>query len=162
MEDADSAFDGIGDAADSESVETDGSQSNGAGTGTLENPTPEASGALDTDTIRIGDLVWSPSTTDQCVVQAADDPLQEKAFVSGDLDAEGTADYRFSYEGHGAVEGQLFGNTMFWMAGERDGSELTFDVDFDAGVISGTGLFYNGHTNEWAYGSFMFECGEGG
>ena len=162
--DLDSAFEGIGDVAESGSVEA-GRKSGDSGVGTLENPTPEASGALEANTIRIGDTVWSPphpSTTGQCVVQAADDPLDESAWVWGDIDDQASADFRFSYDGSGSVEGQLFGNTMFWMSGERDGSELTFDIDFDAAIISGTGLFYNGHTNEWAYGSFMFDCENSG
>ena len=159
-----SAFDGVGDAAKAESVDSDAETSD-SDAGSLENPIPEASGTLDPNSIRIGGEVWSPphpSTTGQCVVQAADDPVEESAWVWGGIDSEGTADFRFSYEGSGSVEGQLFGNTMHWMSGERDGSELSFVIDFDAAVISGSGLFYNGHTNSWAYGSFSFNCADSG
>lgn len=44
---------------------------------------------------------------------------------------------------------------------EKDGTELTVNLDFETSSISGEGLFYNTHTNEWVYGSFQFACQDG-
>jgi len=47
---------------------------------------------------------------------------------------------------------------MNWISGVKDGTELTINLDFETNTMSGEGLFYNGHTDEWFYGSFAFTC----
>lgn len=157
----DSIFDGIGEAAESGTI---GSGEGDSGPGSLEDPTPEGSGPLEPNTIRIGDTVWSPShpsTTGQCFVQAADGTLTDNGTAWGDIDDEGSS-FAFRVNSDESFTGEVRGNTMNWIAGQKDGSQLTIDLDVDASTISGEGLFYNGHTNEWAYGSFQFECEDDG
>ncbi len=166
----DSVFDGAGDAADSGSNDADSdsgesSESGDSGTGTLENPTPEAPGALETNTIRIGGTVWDPphpSTTGQCFTQEADGTLPDSATAWGDIDPAEGSSFAFRYNQDGSVEAEVSSNTMFWVAGIKDGSELTIDLDFENSTITGEGLFYNLNSDEWAYGSFSFACEDGG
>lgn len=158
--DSDSTFEGIGEGAEPGTIDE---RVNDSGPGSLGDPTPEASDPLEANSIRIGDQAWSPphpSTTGQCLVQAADGTLPNKGSAWGDID-EGSR-FAFRVNSDGSSTGEVTGDTMWWVAGQIDGSELTIELDFDSSTISGKGLFNNGHTNEWAYGSFQFECGEDG
>lgn len=143
-----------GDSASSGEANTD------SGSGTLENPTPEASGQLPPDSFRIGNNVWArtiPMTRGQCFVQEGEGVAPFTAW--GTLDNDDNLEYSVSYNADtDSSDAQVTSDSMFWVAGSRDGSELAVEDDFATQSISGTGLFYNMHSDEWAYGSFQFTC----
>lgn len=127
--------------------------------GTLESPTPEASGPLPSDGFRIGKDVWVrtiPITSGQCFVQEGEgiDPFA----VWGTLNGDDNLSFAVSYAEGGSFSSEVTSDSMFWAAGEKIGSELTVEHDFATQSISGDGLFYNLHSDEWAYASFQFTC----
>lgn len=130
-----------------------------SGSGTLENPTPEAPGPLPPDGFRIGDDVWErtvPITRGQCFVQEGDGATPFA--VWGTLDADDNLSFAVSYGEDGSFSSEVTSDSMFWVAGQRDGSDLTVTHDVATQSISGEGLFYNMQSDEWAYGSFEFTC----
>ena len=102
--------------------------------------------------------MWSrtlPMTRGQCFVE------EGKATARGTLNGDDTFEFSVKANSNGSFEAQILSNDMNWVAGVRDGSELSIDSDVSSQTISGAGLFYNMYTDEWAYGSFQFECTEG-
>lgn len=135
-----------------------GDGSGAGGSGSFEDPTPEASGELPPNGIRIGDNVWVRTTpaTGQCFVQEGEGVTPFA--VWGSLDNDDSLSVSVSTDQDGGFGAEITGNTMFWVAGSKDGSELSVDHDFASQTVSGSGLFYNLHTDEWAYSSFEFTC----
>ncbi len=134
--------------------------SNSDGPGTMDNPTPEASGALPPNGFRIGNTVWErtvPMTSGQCFVQESEGATPFA--VWGTLDGDDALDFSVSFDSDtDSTSAQVTSDTMFWVAGKQDGSQLAVEHDIDAQSVAGTGLFLNLHTNEWADGSFQFTC----
>jgi hypothetical protein len=129
------------------------------GSGTPDNPTPEASGPLPPDGFRIGNDVWVrtlPITSGQCFVQEGDGV--HPFTVWGTLDNDDGQSFAVNYDDDGRFSSEVTSDAMFWVAGSKDGSELTVEHDVATQSISGDGLFYNLHSDEWAYGSFQFTC----
>ena len=149
-------FGGIGQASDDADPEDQGS----SGGGTLESPTPEASSPLPADSIRIGDVVWERTipTDGQCFVQQDDGTIPDSGTAWGSVNNDQGVEFRVFHDQDGSQTAQVSSNVMDWISGVRDGTELTIQLDFEANTISGEGLFYNGHTDEWAYGPFTFTC----
>lgn len=167
---------------DDGSGDVDGAENNNAGTsgpepsddnpssedtggGSSEEPTPEASGPLSPDSIRIGSEVWSrtlPMTSGQCFVFKDDGTLPDSAVAWGSLDNDDSLSFSANYGQDGTFEAEVRGETMYWVAGERSGTELTVELDFDNLTITGEGIFNNLHTNEFAHGSFNFICEDDG
>ena len=152
------AFGGIGQASGDVAPEGQGS----SGGGTLENPTPEASSPLPSDSIRIGEAVWERAipTDGQCFVQEDDGTIAASGTAWGSVKNDPEVDFNVSQDQDGSVEAQVRSNLMDWVSGFKDGTELTVQLDFVTSSIIGDWLFYNGHTNEWAYGSFAFTCSD--
>lgn len=137
---------------------TGAEEDSGAATGgTLDAPTPESSETLNPDSIRIGADVWSV-TSEASSVQCALTQDSERTFAWGSLDNNDSLYYSIDRSADGTTEGQVSSDTMNWVAGGRIGTGIIVEGDFAAGTISGTGLFNNLHTDEWAYGSFAITC----
>ncbi len=138
-------------------------RSNSDGPGTMDNPTPEASGALAPNGFRIGNTVWErtvPITRGQCFVQDSEGATPFAAW--GTLNGDDALEFGVSYDSDtDSTDAQVTSDNMFWVAGKKDGSQLSVEHDVEALSIAGTGLFYNLHTDEWAYGSFQFTCEPG-
>ena len=149
-------FGGIGQASDD--VDPDDQASSGGGT--LEDPTPEASSPITADSIRIGDAAWERTTpTDgQCFLREDDGTIPDSGTAWGSVNNEQGVEFMVSHHQDGSLEAQVSSNEMNWISGVKDGTELTIQLDFGTNTMSGEGLFYNGHTDEWAYGSFTFTC----
>lgn len=126
--------------------------------GSQDSPTPESTNALPADSIRIGDTAWQRTLLDsgQCFVQEGDGATPFA--VWGNLDNDETLRFSISDNADAGYEGSVEGPTMGWIAGGRDGTELTVEWDVAAQTISGEGLFYNYFDDTWAYGSFAFDC----
>lgn len=152
-------FGGIGQA----SGDVDPGDQGSSGGGTLEDPTPEASSPLPADSIRIGEAVWERTIPrdGQCFVQEDDGTIPDSGAASGSVNNDPAVEFRVSHAQDGSVEAQVSSDLMNWISGVKDGTELTIQLDFETSTMSGEGLFYNGHTDEWAYGSFTFTCLEG-
>ncbi len=133
---------------------------NSDGPGTMDNPTPEASGALPPNGFRIGNTVWErtiPMTGGQCFVQESEGAIPFA--VWGTLDGDDALDFGVSYDSDtDSTSAQVTSDAVFWVAGKQDGSQLAVEHDIDAQSVAGNGLFLNLLTNEWAYGSFQFTC----
>lgn len=167
----DTSREGDGVAAGDSGSQTDSSQDPGpgdqeseGGVGTLDNPIPEASGALASNSLRIGDTTWVrtlPMTRGQCFLYEDDGTLPDSGTAWGSLNDDDNLSYSVNYHQDGSFEAQVSSDTMFWVSGQREGSELTITLDFATQTISGDGLFFNLHTGEWAYGSFEVTCEEG-
>jgi hypothetical protein len=145
------------DGSDS-NVGTEAATASGDG-GTFDDPTPEASGSLPPDGFRIGDDVWVrtiPITSGQCFVQEGEGITPFT--VWGTLNNDDTLSLAVSHDQDAGVAAEVRSDTMSWVAGGKDGTEVVVEHDFVAQSITGSGLFYNGHSNEWAYGSFDFTC----
>jgi hypothetical protein len=153
-------FGGIGESSGDVDPDDQGS----SGGGTLENPTPEASSPLPSDSFRIGDAVWERTipTDGQCFVQEDDGTIPDSGAARGSVNNDPGVEFSVSHDQDGSVEAQVSSDLMNWISGVKDGTELTIQLDFETNSMSGAGLFYNGHTDEWAYGSFMFTCLDGG
>lgn len=151
-------FGGIGQA--SGDVEP-GEQGSSDG-GTLDEPTPEASSALPADSMRIGDSVWERTipSDGQCFVQEDDGTISDSGTVWGSVSNDQGVEFKVSHGQDGGLSAQISSNLMGWNSGVKDGTELTIQLDFETNTMSGEGLFYNTHTNEWAYGSFTFTCSD--
>lgn len=126
-------------------------------------PTPEASGPLGENTIRIGDQTWErtlPMTTGQCFLFEDDGTLPDSGTAWGTLD--GDEDLRFAarYQQDGTFESEVSNNhDMYWGSGPRFGEDdLVIELDFDTLTISGNGTFASLITGERAMGSFQFTC----
>ncbi len=164
---------GVDAAQDTSPSSDQGSQETQAGAGesgddagqtSADDPTPEGSGPLDVDSIRIGSNVWHrtlPMTRGQCFLQPDDGTLPDSGVAWGTLDNDDNLSYAANYNQDATFEAEVSSDTMFWVAGVRTGSELSIELDFAADTIRGEGLFNNLHTDEWAYGSFQFTCDEG-
>lgn len=129
------------------------------GTGTLDNPTPEAPGPLPADGFRIGNDVWErtiPMTRGQCFVQEGDGAAPFA--VWGTLNGDDSMSFAVDDGGSGNPTSEVTSDTMFWVSGQKDGTQLTVEHDAATRSISGEGIFYNLQTDEWAYGSFQFTC----
>ncbi len=152
-------FGGIG----QDSGDVDPADQVSSGGGTLENPTPEASSPLAADSIRIGEAAWERTipTDGQCFVQEDDGTIPDSGTAWGSVNNDQAVEYRVSQNQDGSLEAQVSSDLMNWISGQKDGTELTVNLDFGTSSISGEGLFYNTHTDEWAYGSFQFTCTEG-
>ncbi len=152
-------FGGIGQASGDVDPDDQGS----SGGGTLENPTPEASSPLPADSIRIGDGVWERAipTDGQCFVHEDDGTIPDNGTAWGSVANDQEVEFRVKHDQDGSLTAQVSSNLMDWISGQKDGTELTVNLDFATSSISGEGLFYNTHTNEWAFGSFAFTCLEG-
>lgn len=125
--------------------------------GTYEEPTPEADGPVRTNGLRIGADEWTRSAGDgQCFVEDGDLGLRATAW--GSLDDDPALSFSIDLDADGSAEGQISSDSMGWVAGGRDGTELTVLADASAQTITGSGLFYDFHTDGWAYGSFAFVC----
>ena len=127
--------------------------------GTLDDPTPEASGLLPQDGFRIGDDVWVrtvPITSGQCFVQEGEGITPFA--VWGTLNNDDSLSFAVSHDQDAGFGAEVTSDTMFWVAGRKDGTEVIVDHDFATQSITGSGLFYNLHSDEWAYGSFEFTC----
>lgn len=137
-----------------------------SGPGSAEDPTPEASGSLDSDSIRIGNEVWNrtlPMTSGQCYVFKDDGNLPDSANAWGTLNNDDGLEFSASHGQDGSFEAQVRSDNMYWLAGERSpGTELTIELDHDNLTLRGEGIFNNIHTNEFAYGSFEFVCEDDG
>lgn len=133
--------------------------------GNADDPTPEASGPLDPDSIRIGSEVWNrtlPMTTGQCFVFKDDGNLPDSAVAWGTLNNDDGLSFSADYGQDGTFGAEVQGENMYWVAGQRSGTDLTIELDFDNLTITGEGIFNNLHTNEFAYGSFHFVCEDDG
>lgn len=152
-------FGGIG----QESGDVDPGDQGSSGGGTLEDPTPEASSSLPADSIRIGDAVWERTipTDGQCNVIEDDGIIPDRGWAWGSVNNDQGVDFSVNHSEDGSLDAQVSSDLMDWISGQKDGTELTIDLDFETSSISGEGLFYNTHTNEWAYGSFQFTCQDG-
>ena len=78
--------------------------------------------------------------------------------VWGTLNGDDNLSFAVSYAEDGSFSSEVTSDSMFWVAGQKDGTELTVTHDFAAQSIRGDGLFYNLHSDQWAYGSFDFTC----
>lgn len=124
--------------------------------------TPEASGPLEPNTIRIGDEVWSrtlPMTSGQCFLIEDDGTLTDAATAWGTLNGDDALSFRASYQVD-AIEAQVKNESdMYWGAGPRfTEDDLVIELDFDNLTISGHGTFVSLITGEKAMGSFEFVC----
>lgn len=127
--------------------------------GTLDNPTPEPSGTLPSNGFRIGDNAWArtvPITRGQCFVQEGEGVLPFA--VWGTLDNDDGLSFAVSIGEDDAFSSEVTSDTMFWVAGQRVGSQLSVTHDLTTQTISGEGIFNNLQSNEWAHGSFAFTC----
>jgi len=149
-------FGGIGAA----SADIDPGDQGSSDGGTLEDPTPEANGPLPADSIRIGNEVFERTipADGQCFTQEDDGTIPDSGVVGGSLNNDPEFSFNVRHGQDGSLEAEVRSNLMDWISGVKDGTELTVDLDFETSSISGEGLFYNVHTNEWAYGSFTFTC----
>jgi hypothetical protein len=143
-----------------------------AGQTTLTEPTggaitsevlPEASGPLPDNSIRIGDQVWMrtlPMTSGQCFLYEDDGTLPTSGTVWGTLDNDEGLRFSARYGQDGGFESEVSNNLdMYWGSGQRFGEEeLTIELDFDALMVTGTGIFKSLTTGQRAYGSFTFTC----
>lgn len=125
--------------------------------------TPEASGPLGENTIRIGDQTWErtlPMTTGQCFLFEDDGTLPDSASAWGTLDND--EDLRFSarFNQDGTFESEVSNNhDMYWGSGPRFGEDdLVVELDFETLTISGSGTYSSLITGERAMGSFQFTC----
>lgn len=151
--------------AGTETGGSDPDDSGGAGDGTDDGDgvTPEASGPLGENTIRIGDQTWErtlPMTSGQCFLFEDDGTLPDSASAWGTLDND--EDLRFSarYNQDGTFESEVSNNhDMYWGSGPRFGEDdLVVELDFENLTISGSGTYSSLITGERAMGSFQFTC----
>lgn len=124
--------------------------------------TPEASGPLEANTIRIGDQVWNrtlPMTTGQCFLIEDDGTLTDAGTAWGTLNGEDSLTFSASYRVDG-VEAQVKNESdMYWGSGPRFlEDDLVVELDFANLTISGHGIFVSLITGEKAMGSFEFVC----
>ncbi len=152
-------FGGIG----QDSGDVDPADQGSSGGGTLENPTPEATSPLPADSIRIGDTAWERKipTDGQCFVHEDDGTIPDTGNVWGSVNNDPEVEVRVKHNEDGSQSAQVDSNLIGWISGQMNGTELTVNLDFETSSISGKGLFYNTHADEWAYGSFAFTCLEG-
>jgi hypothetical protein len=128
--------------------------------------TPEASGALEPNTIRIGSQVWHrtlPMTSGQCVVFKTDGTLPDWGNVWGPLDGDDdTLRFAARYGQDGTFEAQVSNDfDIYWGAGTRfqaEEADLVIELDFDNLMVTGNGTFRSLNTGESAMGSFTFTC----
>lgn len=142
----------------------DGSGAGGSGgSGAGDEVTPEASGPLAPNTIRIGDQVWErtlPMTTGQCFLYEDDGTLPDSGTAWGTLDGDEDLRYAASYNQDGTFEAEISNNLdMYWGSGPRfQEDDLVVELDFDTLTITGEGTFRSLTTGERAEGSFVFVC----
>ncbi len=143
-----------------ESVQGDtGDPSNGGS----DEPTPEASGPLGENSIRIGDQTWErtlPMTTGQCFLYEDDGTLPDSASAWGTLDNDEDLRFAARYGQDGSFESEVSNNEdMYWGSGPRFGEDdLEIELDFENLTISGSGTYVSLITGERAVGSFQFTC----
>ncbi|MEX1037977.1 MAG: hypothetical protein WDZ96_03865 [Acidimicrobiia bacterium] len=134
-----------------------------AGTSGSDEPTPEASGPLGENMIRIGDQTWErtlPMTTGQCFLYEDDGTLPDSGNAWGTLDGEEDLRFAARYSQDGTFESEVNNNEdMYWGSGPRFGEDdLVIELDFENQTISGSGTFILLNTGERAMGSFQFTC----
>ena len=120
-------------------------------------------GPAEMNTIRIGDEVFErtlPMTSGQCFLYEADGTLPTSATVWGTVDDDDGTHFAVSYGQNGDFEAQVDSPNYHWLAGTRNGEidELSIELDFDAQIIKGSGIFTNFLTGESAEGTFEFMC----
>jgi hypothetical protein len=143
------------------STADDSTEAGSSGGGSQDSPMPEGSAPLPPDSIRIGETVWERTMLDsgQCFVQEDEGAIPFAVWGNLNNDEE----LRFSVSDNsdtGAYEAEVSSQTMGWIAGTMDGTELTVEWDIDSQTINGEGLFYNIFEDAWAYGSFGFDCND--
>lgn len=145
--------------------ETDPGDSGDAGDGTddSDSVTPEASGPLGENTIRIGDQTWErtlPMISGQCFLYEDDGTLPTSATAWGTLDGDDDLRFNVSHKQDGTFEAQISDNeAMFWGSGPSfEEEDLVIELDFEALTIRGKGTFFSLTTRERAMGSFQFTC----
>jgi hypothetical protein len=167
QEDADVQTPDNGSGSDGEGTVQDANDSTGGGdpgNGDTGTPTPEPSGTVDMNTIRIGSDVWSrtlPMTTGQCFLYEDDGNLPTSATVWGTLNGDDDLRFMANFGQDGTFEAEISNDVdMYWIAGERapDPNDLSIELDFASNTITGSGTFYLANTGELASGSFAFQC----
>ncbi len=134
-----------------------------ASTGGSAEPTPEASGLLGENTIRIGNQTWErtlPMTTGQCFLYEDDGTLPDSANAWGTLDGDDELRFAARYQQDGTFESEVSNSEdMYWGSGPRFGEDdLEIELDFENLTISGSGTYVSLITGERAMGSFQFTC----
>lgn len=126
-------------------------------------PTPEASGPLGENSIRIGDQTWErtlPMSTGQCFLFEDDGTLPDSGTAWGTLDNDEDLRFAARYQQDGTFESEVSNNhDMYWGSGPRFGEDdLVIELDFATSTISGNGTFVSLITGDRAIGSFQFTC----
>lgn len=159
------AVDGSPGITDAGQVNQGGTGGTSSGSGSGDEVTPEASGPLAPNTIRIGDQVWErtlPMTTGQCFLSRADLGIPDWGLAWGTLDGDEEVRFSASHKQDGTFEVEVTNNVnMQWGAGPRfqqEAADLVIELDFDTLTISGHGTFRSLPTGERAMGSFEFTC----
>lgn len=144
---------------------SDGASGTDGGATASSEVTPEAPGALQPNTIRIGSQVWTrtlPMTSGQCLVIKADGTLPDWSTVWGTVDGDDDTRFSANYKQDGTFESELTNNfDQYWGAGTRfqgDEADLVIELDFENLIVSGNGTFKSLTTGELAKGSFLFTC----
>lgn len=156
QEDVQDATDGS--EVESEDQPTDSTPSDSEPAGDSDEPTPEGSGPLPPDSIRIGEEIFERmfgASLSDCFVQEGAIPFS----INGALNDDDRFRFSVDYVEDGVYEASISNDEIFWVAAPmREGTELDVEWDVDAQTISGTGLFNDSFRGLWAYGSFQFTC----